>query len=168
MVYGEKSTYENTNVGYNLLMTDHFLGDFVFGWQKWSKGYNLPNEYRPQTTDVQADMLVQFVFKGFQFATTNNELQLANLDVNVTFMPVSKKAAGDGGMLPDMDALRHGYHPPAEFLANAQYLTSHFDFFRREPIVAKTIAYGELAALFRSFKQAGMNLEVLASAMERG
>jgi len=168
MVYGEKSTYENTSVGYNLLLTDHFLGDFVFGWQKWSKGYNLPDGYQPQTADVTADMLVQFVFKGFQFTTKTNELQLTNLAVDVRFMPVSKKPARDGGMLPDMDALQRGYEPPAGFLANAQYLTSHFKFFRQERLVAKTIAYGELAALFRSFKQAGVNLELLASAMERG
>jgi ElaB/YqjD/DUF883 family membrane-anchored ribosome-binding protein len=168
LVYGDKSTYENTGVARNLLLADQFLGDFVFGKHKWTKGYKFPNGYEPQTTNVTADMLVQFVFKGFQFVTKDNELQIKNLAVNVRFMPVSKKPAPDGGMLPDMDALTRGYAPPPAFLANAQYLTSHFEFFRQERIVAKTIAYGELAALFRHYKQAGVNLESLASAMERG
>jgi len=168
LVYGERSTYENAGVGHNLLLADHFLGDFVFGWLEWSKGYSFPDRYEPRTAEVTSDMLVQFVFKDFQFTTKDNGLQPANLAVDVRFMPVSKKPAPDGGMLPDLDALKRGYEPPKGFLENAQYLTAHFDFFRRERIVAKTIAYGELAALFRSYKQAGVNLGALASELERG
>lgn len=168
-VFGDNpAIYQDADVGYTLMMTDHLLGDFVFGWHNWTKGYKYPDGYQPKAAEVNADMLVRFAFKNFQFTTKEGELVLANLAVDVTMMPVSKEAAKNGGMLPDMDALARGYTPPPEFLANAQYFTSHFDFFRRERIVAKTIAYGELAALFRSFKQAGVNLEVLASAMERG
>jgi len=169
LVFGQRSAYENTGVAHNLLLADHFLGDFVFGWHKWTNGYKFPKGYEPQTAEVTADMLVQFVFKGFQFTTTkDNELQPTNLALVVRFMPVSKTAAPNGGMLPDIDVLERGYEPPAGFLANAQYLTSNFDFFRQERIVAKTIAYGELAALFRSYKQSGVNLEALASELQRG
>jgi hypothetical protein len=167
-VFGDRSTYEDTDVGRVLLLTDHFLGDFIFGWRKWTGGYKFEGEYEPQTTLVTSDMLVRFAFKDFQFTRKGDELQLANLAVDVRMMPVSNNPAKDGGMLPDMDALQRAYTPPPEFLANAQYFTSHFDFFRRERIVAKTLAYGELAALFRSFKEAGVELEALAADLERG
>lgn len=163
-VFGDRSTYENSGVARDLMLTDHFLGDFVFGWHNWTKGYKLPNGYEPQAAEVKSDMLVRFAFKNFEFTTTKNaELRLANLAVDVTMMPVSKEVAQNGGMLPDIEALKRGYAPPGEFLANAQYFSAHFDFFRQERVVAMTLAYGELAALFRSYKQAGINLEALAS-----
>lgn len=169
LIFGDNpALYQNSDVGRTLLLTDHFLGDFVFGWNNWTKGYKFPDNYLPKTADVTADMLVRFAFKSFRFEAQNDQLQLANLAVDVTMMPVSKAQATNGGMLPDEDALRRGYAPPAAFLANTQYFTAHFDFFRRERIVAKTIAYGELAALFRAFKQAGLNLDTLAAELESG
>jgi hypothetical protein len=165
-VFGERSTYENSGAARDLMLTDHFLGDFIFGWHNWTNGYNFPNGYVPQTAEVKSDMLVRFAFKNFQFTTTKGgELRLANLSVDVTMMPVSKRPAKNGGMLPDLDELERGYAPPPEFLANARYFSSHFNFFRKERIVAMTLAYGELAALFRSYKQVGINLEALASAL---
>jgi hypothetical protein len=165
-VFGDRSTYENSGAARDLMLTDHFLGDFVFGWHNWTNGYKFPNEYEPQTAEVKSDMLVRFAFKSFEFTTTKSgELRLANLAVDVTMMPVSKEVAKNGGMLPDIDELKRGYAPPPEFLANTQYFSSHFDFFRKERIVAMTVAYGELAALFRSYKQAGISLEALASAL---
>jgi len=169
LVYGERTTYENTAVAQDLLLADHFLGDFVFGRQDWTRGYKFPDEYEPQTANIKSHLLVQFVFRGFQFTTKDdNELQLTNLALDVRFMPVSDKPAPDGGMLPDIDELKRGYEPPPAFRNNAEYLTSHFGFFRKERIVAKTIAYGELAALFRSFMQTGINLEALASDLDGG
>lgn len=163
-VFGDRSTYENSGVARDLMLTDHFLGDFVFGWHNWTNGYKFPDGYQPQTAAVKSDMLVRFAFKNFEFSTSQTgEVKLANLGVDVTMMPVSKEVAKNGGMLPDMDALKRGYSPPSEFLANAQYFTSHFDFFRKERVLAMTLAYGELAALFRSYKQAGINLEALAA-----
>ena len=169
LIFGDNpALYANSDVGRTLALTDHFLGDFVFGWNDWTRGYKFPDGYVPKTVDVTADMLVRFAFKAFRFEARGDQLQLANLAVDVTMMPVSKTQAANGGMLPDEDALRRGYAPPAEFLANTQYFTAHFDFFRRERIVAKTIAYGELAALFRAFKQANLNLDALATELERG
>lgn len=169
LVYGDRSSYENTAVAEDLLLTDHFLGDFVFGRQDWTKGYKFPNGYEPKATTVESHMLVQFVFRGFQFMPKDNEIQLTDLALDVRFMPVSKEPAPDGGMLADVAELNRGWKPPPEYDQNAEYLKLYFnDFFRKERIVAKTIAYGELAALFRSYRRAGVNLEALASDLERG
>jgi len=168
-VFGDNpKIYADTDLVHDLLLTDHFLGDLVFGWHVWTMGYKLPDGYAPKTAEVKSDMLVRFAFKNFQFTRKGGELRLVNLAFTVTMMPVSKVPAKNGGMLPDLDALKQGYEPPQEFLENAQYVTSHFDFLRQERIVDKTVAYGELAALFRSYKMAHVDLETLALALMRG
>lgn len=68
--------------------------------------------YEPQTTDVTSDMLVRFAFKNFQYRTSNSEPGLANWAVEATLMPVFKKKAKDGGMLPDSDAIGLDFVPP--------------------------------------------------------
>jgi tetratricopeptide (TPR) repeat protein len=51
-------------------------------------------------------------------------------------------------------------------ILNAKHVVENFNYYRRESIVARTLAYGEVAALFRGLKDARVDLRELASRVE--
>ena len=175
IVFGAPSTYQDTDIAHDLFLTDGFLANVVFGpygVYDWSVGYRFPNGYEPRRIDHFAHMLVYFTFRNFTFKTNGGALDLANESLDVTLMPIGTDRAPSGAFLPDYKVLETGWAPPPAFVANANYLTSHLDYFRRERLIAKAFAYGELAAVFRSYKEAGIDLPALAadftSAVTRG
>jgi hypothetical protein len=176
VIYGAHSTYQTSDVAADLFLSDAFLAGIVFGpndQYDWTYRYKFPmplfsRSYDPHRVQDFAPMLVFFTFKDFNFTPNDDVLRLANLSFDVTLMPLGTARAPDGGLLPDYAALQNGWEPPPAFQTNAQFLTSQFPAFRRERLIAKALAYGELAALFRSYKEAGIDLSALASDMING
>jgi hypothetical protein len=172
LIYGVKSAYERTGLTRNLLVTDAFLGEMVFASNgekdKWHHLYKLPSGYKLTHIDISEEMLVQFLFRVSEFSSTANGELIGRPNFIVRLMPLSENHAEDGGGLADTSKLSNHWKPPDAILHNATGLQTHFvAHFSKEKTVAQTIAFAELAALFRSYKLRGGNLRALASSLER-
>jgi len=160
--------YKNTGLAQDVMLTDAFLGGVNFGGSDFTAGYKFADGYEPKRPATFSEMIVRFAFGGFTFTAKDGELALSSLTLDVTMMPVDKKHAVNGSYLPDYAELRAGWAPPPEYVDNAQYIASHVEYFRSERIIARTVSDGALAALFRSYKESGVNLKALASHIANG
>jgi hypothetical protein len=160
--------YKTSGVAQDVMLTDAFLGSVNFDRQDVITGYTFADGYEPARPATFSELIVRFAFGGFTFTAKDGELALSRLALSVTMMPIDKNRAGNGTYLPDYALLGSGWAPPPEFVDNAKYIASHVAFFRGERIVAKTVADGALAALFRSYKAAGIDLPSLAAQMANG
>ena len=59
-------------------------------------------------------------------------------------------------------------HRHDAFLANVRILTDNMEYFRREPLIETIFADGETAAMLRSLKESGQDLNALANQIESG
>lgn len=169
LVFGDRpEIYKHSDVAYDLMLADKFLADVVFAPpHAWTEGYKFPAT-KPVGARITSDMLVRFAFGNFQFARNDGLLSVVSSSLEVRMLPVSKVASPAGQMLPNYNALDQGWTPPDAFVANARILTEHIDYFRREPLIENVFAYGEVAALLRSLKESGRNLNALADQIETG
>jgi hypothetical protein len=169
LVFGDKpEIYKTSDMAYDLMLADKFLGDLVFARAKgWTQGYKFPAT-RPAGANLKTDMLVRFAFGNFQFAKNENgQLSVISSSLEVRMMPVSQVPSQKGQMLPNYNALDNGWTPPEAFIANANILTE-LDYFRKEPLIENVLSYGEVAAVLRSIKKSGRDLKELADQIETG
>jgi hypothetical protein len=111
---------------------------------------------------------VRFSFGNFQFAANDGQLSLTSSSLEVRMMPTSKAPSPTGQLLPDYNAMDKGWTPPDAFVANARILTDNADYFRHEALVQEVFADGETAAVLRSLKESGQDLNALADRIDGG
>ena len=169
LVFGDKpDIYKSTDLAYELMLADKFLGDVIFANRNpWTQGYKFPSAV-PTEGKFKSDMLVRFAFGHFQFAANDGQLLVANSSLEVRMMPVSKSPSLTGQMLPDYNAMEKGWTPFDAFVANARILTDNLHYFRREALVEEVFSDGETAAVLRSLKKSGQDLNALADQIETG
>jgi hypothetical protein len=168
LVFGDKpEIYNSSDMAYELMLADRFLGDVVFARPNgWTRGYKFPTT-QPTEAKIKSDMLVRFAFGNFQFTKNDGQLSVVSSSLEVRMLPVSKAASPTGQMLPNYNALDNGWAPPKAFVDNAGILTN-VDYFRGEPLIEDVLAYGEAAAVLRSLKESGRDLEALANQIDTG
>lgn len=170
LVFGDKpEIYQGSDLAYELMLADKFLGDVVFGRPNaWTQGYKFPTT-QPKEAKIKSGMLVRFAFGNFTFAKNNDgQLSVVSSSLEVRMLPVSKVASPKGQMLPNYNDLDNRWAPPKAFIDNAHILADNLDYFRREPLIEDVFAYGEAAAVLRSIKESGRDLNALADQIETG
>jgi hypothetical protein len=169
LVFGDKADiYKGTDLAYELMLADKFLGDVIFASHNpWTQGYKFPSR-EPTEGKVKSDMLVRFAFGNFQFAAHDGRLSVVSSSLEVRMMPVSKSQSPTGQMLPDYNAMEKDWTPPDAFVANARILTENVNYFRREALIEQVFSDGETAAVLRSLKKSGQDLNALADQIETG
>ncbi len=169
LTFGDKpEIYKGTDLAYELMMADKFLGDVIFGQNhSWTQGYRFPGS-APVPAAIKSSMLVRFSFGNFQFGADDGQLSLVSSSLEVRMMPTSAAQSPTGQLLPDYNAMDKGWTPPGAFVANARILTDNVAYFRNEALINAVFADGETAAVLRSLKQANVNLDALATTIESG
>lgn len=158
IVYGQLAA--DSEVATDMKLLDSFLGEIVLPPQYWTIGYKYANGFKPVTTPRANAPAVFFQFDDFAFQVVDDTLRLVNADFHVRLVPVKSALARDGGYLPDFEAIGNDGRL-ARYLINARHVADNFAYYAREDIVRKTLVYGEVAALFRAFKAAKINLRAL-------
>jgi hypothetical protein len=162
LVYGE-GLPEDSNVIWDLKLADHFLGSIVFGWKDdWTAGYQFARGFTPKADpDEKRDFAVFFVFTGFEFKIRQDELLAAKEDFFARVFPLSETRAADGGLLPDDKAISAG-QTSGQYQINAEHVAKNIRYYRKEKIIDRAFAYGEVAAVLRELKRQNFDLEDLA------
>lgn len=161
-----KSLPAESEVALDLKIADHFLGDIVFARPEWTRGYRFRNDFVPQRhTGSDFDVAVYFMFNGFAFGIEGEELRSVRVGFDVSLVPLSGKKAGDGGHLPDEDAILRRAKSE-QYEGNARHVADNIDYYRREKLIDIVFAYGEVAALLRAVKANGRDLTALAGTIE--
>ena len=170
LVFGaDPKIYLGSDLAYDLMLADKFLGDLVSARPKgWTEGYKFPDSHTPVGARVKSSMLVRFAFGNFEFAESDGVLSAVKSSLEVRLMPVSNVASPNGQMLPDYNKLEKGYTPPAAFSENVEILKANVEYFRREPLIEEVFADGETAAILRSLKESGLDVNALAGEVESG
>jgi tetratricopeptide (TPR) repeat protein len=168
VVYGMVS--KHSDVVLDLMLTDKFLAGFVFDAEAQTAGYRLENGFNPYHANYDtAKATVLFTFTNFQFAIHDEELQLTGANFYASIVPLAARRATDGANLPDLNAISARGALSADVtnaVLNATHVGENFNYYRREMIVARALAYGEIAALFRGLKDARVDLQELARRIE--
>jgi PAN domain-containing protein len=164
IVYG--ALPPDSNVAIDLKLADHFLGDIVFARKDWTRGYRLANGFEPQPH--RGDRFygaVFFKFNGFQFHIDQEEVRLIASNFDVQVVPLLDTKTTDGGHLPDVSAISASRTSP-QWESNARHIAQNASYYGKEKIVDRVFQYGEVAALLRGLKAAGVDLNRLARAIE--
>jgi len=153
LVYGQMP--RDSDLAADLMLADRFLAMFVYPGG-CCYGYRLPSGFEPKRAPY-GKATVLFTFKEFEFAIEQEELRLTRANFDASIVPLAAQRAADGGNLPDLDAISAGVFTEDinNAIFNARQLGENFNYFRRELIVDRTLAYGEVAALFRALSDAG-------------
>jgi len=169
LLFGDKpEIYQGSDLAYELLLADKFLGDIIFARRNsWTQGYKFPTA-PPAEAKVRSQMLVRFAFGEFKFAQNDGQLSVVSSALEVRMMPVSKAPTPTGQFLPDYNAMDNNWKPPDAFVANARILAEHIDYFRQEALIQSVFADAETAAVLRSLKQSGRDLNALADSIDAG
>ena len=151
----------DSSLASDLKSVDNFFGDMVLPPQEWTFGYKFANGFQPMKDPGKGGAAVFFSFKDFEFATKEGKLTLTGAQFDARIVPVLKEQTSEGGYLPDYDkiAAATGFEP---FEAGAQHVADNIDYYLKEDIVRRAMAYGEVAAFFRSLKASGVKLEALS------
>jgi hypothetical protein len=159
IVYGKLP--KSSELALDLKLADNFLGDIILPPQEWTVGYRFANEFKPVQDLGSGTAAVFFRLRDFQFALDGDKLNLAHARFDVRIVPIVAKRAPDGGYLPDFKAISAGvgFEP---YLIGAEHVADNIEYYRKERIVERVLAYGEAAALFRGLKAAGVDLRELA------
>jgi hypothetical protein len=166
LVYGEVPKV--SELAWDLKIADHFLGDIAFARNDWTAGYRFANGFKPEPNQEKNwNGAVYFIFNGFQFQTAQEEARLTQANLDVRLVPLSDVVARDGGFMPDYEAISQG-RVPQQFERNARHVAENIAYYRRERIIDRMFAYGEVAAFIRALKRAGFDLEALADNIPGG
>lgn len=163
IVYG--ALPNNADPAIDLKLADYFLGDIALPPPDWTQGYRFAGGYEPRSTSGQGRAAVFFRFRAFDFALADNRVRLANAAFDVRIVPLLAKPAADGGNLPDFDAIAAG-GVFEEYVTNARHIGENIDYYLREKIVDRILAYGEAVAFLRAAKDGNVNLGALAREIE--
>src|SRR5262249_43988802 len=118
------------------------------------------NGFEPKN-DTGGSVAVFITFRDFQFITNGEELQLTHCSFDARIVPLLSSNAPDGHHLPDFIAISTGGAFP-RYTLNARHLGENINYYKNELIVARMLAFGEVAAFARELKQVGVNLSELA------
>ena len=152
----------------DLKLADHFLGDIVFAGDDWTGGYRFPNGFRPRPNEEKTGhVAVFFNFNGFGFTIEEEEVRLTAAKFDVRLVPLTEQSDASGAHQPDLDAVARGA-VSRQYESNARHIAENIGYYQRERIISRTFAYGEVAALVRALKRAGVDLQQLAGAIETG
>lgn len=166
IVYG--AVPPDSDLAMDLKAADRFLGDIVFAGNEWTAGYRFANGYQPQRNQGERfPVAVFFNLNTFHFQVQQEEVRLTRAGFDVRLLPLSDSVSAQGGHLPDLDAISRG-RVSAQYEANAQHVAEQISYYRRERIVDRAFAYGEVAAFIRALKQAGVDLQALARSIPTG
>jgi tetratricopeptide (TPR) repeat protein len=159
LLYGKVP--DDSQLGDDLKIADHFLGDIVFAGNDWTLGYRFANGYDPQKETSGGSVAIFFTFKDFQFRIKDEELQLVRSAFDARIVPLLDSKAADGGHLPDLTAISAGGAFP-NYSLNAQHVGENIGYYRKELIIDRMFAYGEVAAFVRGLKDSGVDVHDLA------
>lgn len=159
IVYGNID--RSSDVAWDLMIADNFLGDIVFAQNTWTRGYRFAGGYEPQADSESGAVAVFFALKDFHFRVENEEIFVDDSNFDVTLIPLSGAHAADGGAVADSDAIARG-QVSEKFEANAGHIADNIEYYRRERLVNRLFAYGELAAFIRQLERSGFDLQALA------
>ncbi len=165
IVYG--ALPPESEVAMDLKVADHFLGSIVFARSEMIDAYRFANGFRPARDATVGSVAVFFRFKDFQFAVKDEQLLLANVGFDARIVPLLETRAADGGGLPDLNAIAQGGAYP-EFVRNAEHIGENINYYRREKIIDRAFAYGEVAAFLRALKVEGIDLNQLVLNIKSG
>jgi len=165
----------SSDLAWDLKIADLFLGSIVFAQnltdvfpENLTEGYQYANGFRPEPdTALNYNVAVFFKFNQFAFQIQDQRVQLAQSNFDVRLFPLAKSDSADGPLLPDTNALSQGLMS-ARFERNAKHVGENIDYYRRERIIDRMFAYGEVAAFLRAMKSAGFDLRDLALNMPGG
>lgn len=161
IVYGRVP--KDSALAWDLKLADHFLGDIVFAENDWTRGYKFAGGFVPAANEgASYPIAVFFTFRDFTFRTERDEIRLAGVNFDVRLLPLSNSLAADGNLLPDVKAIQSGRVSP-QYEANARHIAQNIAYYRRERIVDRMFAYGEVASFLRALKRADFDLEALAA-----
>jgi hypothetical protein len=157
---------ESSEVAMDLKLADLLLGYIVFARAELIDDYHFANGFRPRHDTHRGNVAAFFKLDDFKFSVADKQLHLANVRFDARVIPLQDASADDGGLLlPDLRAERPVY---PEFESNAQHVGQNIDHYRGETIVNRAFAYGEVAAFLRALKAKSIDLNNLASNIERG
>ena len=160
LVYGKVPG--SSDLAWDLKVADHFLGDIVFAQNEWTPGYRFANGFTPEPdTAINYNVAVFFTFNGFGFQLRNQHAVPTRVNLDVRLFPLTESRSPDGGLLPDAAAISRGL-VSAPFERNARHVAENIGYYRRERIIERVFAYGEVAAFIRELKRSGFDLEDLA------
>jgi hypothetical protein len=155
----------NSILAADLRLADNFLGDIIIPPQEWTTGYLFANGFEPRQEVGTDKVVVFFRFREFHFALNEGNLALARAQFDVRVVPTVDKEAANGGYLPDYEAISAaaGFE---QFEIGASHVADNIGYYLGEEIVRRSLAYGEVAAFFRSLKAARVNLRKLALSID--
>lgn len=162
IVYGRLP--KSSDLALDLKLADNFLGDIILPPQEWTVGYRFAKGFEPRQDVGRGTAAVFFTFRDFRFAVRDEKLNLSRASFDARIVPIVAKKARDGGYLPDFKAISAGVGYEW-YEIGAEHVADNIDYYRKERIVERVLAYGEVAAFFRALKTAGVDLRELASSM---
>ena len=147
-------------VARHLKVADRFLGAIAMNnADAYLPGYTFAPGYQNKFGGYSR-LMGYFNFHDYRFArSATGELKRSNLDVSMTFIPLSGEKNSVGGNRPDLERISHN-DVPADYVASMKNLQGNFGYYARERILRTTIAYGEVAAFLRSMKNKGITLDL--------
>lgn len=149
----------------DLMLADLFLADLVIPPREWTVGYKLSGGFETRMPEGEESVAVFFRWGEFEFAMRDGAVTLERAKVDVVLVPVLDQRASDGGYVVDPEISEHDPRLAA-YEQNAHHLSSNIDYYLRERIVERALAYGELAALIRHLKKSGADLGKLVRSIE--
>jgi hypothetical protein len=158
---------KTSQVAIDLKVADHFLGDIVFANNELVSSYRFANDYHPVRDSGSGNVAVFFKFKDFQFSVVDEQLQLAESSFDARIVPLLNEKAPDGGHMADLDGISQGKRYP-QYERSAEHVGQNINFYRKEKIVDRAFAYGEVAAFLRALKDANIDLNSLAANIRAG
>jgi hypothetical protein len=163
IVYGKLPNY--SEVAADLKLADGLLGDLILPPRDWSIGYRFALEFVPGENVGPTSVSVFFRFKDFQVVTRDKKLAFDRATFEAVVVPILDGKAPDGGFLPDFKAISNAAAVGA-YETNAKHVGANIGYYLNETVVARALAYGQVAAFFRSLKTAGIDLHGLARRLE--
>ena len=159
---------DTSRVFADLQLTDQFLSEFVFAEDNWTNGYRFANDYvlRLDSTTTFSNA-ASFTFTDFRFSMTATEIRPAAEALETRVTPIARTAAADSGFMPDPEPILQG-KTSAAYDANSRHTAENAAYYRRERLVDRMFAYGELAAFLRQVKKSGFDLADLARRIPDG
>lgn len=164
IVYG--AIPKDSDIANDLELADLFLGDIVFAKNDWSAGYKFPDGYVPLDDPNPGHLAVFMKFYRPSFAGEGDALKSAGVKFEITLVPLSQEKAPDGGGLPDYEAIK-AQRWSKRFESNAIHVSSHFEYYLKEPIVAQATRYGEAAGFIRALRNGGVDVVALADQIDK-
>jgi tetratricopeptide (TPR) repeat protein len=147
-----------------LRQTDWFLAHLVYGWKNNYADYKTANGVKLRKRDDElGNIMCYFRFTDFQFKLHESRYELKSSGFVTTLIPIKVgERAGDGGGLPDFEAIDTQNYPK-NLLHNIRHIADNADYYMRERMMRMANCYGEAAAFARGLKGNGIDLRMLAN-----